>query len=290
MKTFYPTYLYVKTHNKTGLKYFGKTTSSNPEKYRGSGKYWLDHIKLHGNDVSTEIIGYYNNREECMLAALEFSTKHNIVKAVNENNKKIWANQIVENGVDGGAARWGHHSAETKEKIRIANTGRIIPAETKEKIKTARAKQTNVRRKGEWSPSAEARQKLRDANLGKKQSDETKKKRSEKLKGRKLTDITKEKISIKHKGKKLSPEHVQKLKNRVVSEVTKEKIREARKLQVITQETKDKLKGKIVCINKSGVIMKIEKELFYSQTGSSTEHEWVFHNSAEGKRRKERRN
>ena len=27
---FKPTYLYVKTHNKTGLKYFGKTTTPDP--------------------------------------------------------------------------------------------------------------------------------------------------------------------------------------------------------------------------------------------------------------------
>ena len=35
-----PTYLYVKQHNKTGLKYFGKTTKKDPLKYKGSGLYW----------------------------------------------------------------------------------------------------------------------------------------------------------------------------------------------------------------------------------------------------------
>jgi hypothetical protein len=44
MKLFKPTTLYVKTHNITGLKYFGKTTND-PFKYKGSGKYWLDHLK-----------------------------------------------------------------------------------------------------------------------------------------------------------------------------------------------------------------------------------------------------
>ena len=37
-------YLYVKTHNKSGLKYLGKTIQ-NPFKYKGSGTYWLRHIK-----------------------------------------------------------------------------------------------------------------------------------------------------------------------------------------------------------------------------------------------------
>ncbi len=50
---FKPTYLYIKTHNKTGMKYFGKTVSEDPEKYSGSGVYWKRHIEKHGNDVTT---------------------------------------------------------------------------------------------------------------------------------------------------------------------------------------------------------------------------------------------
>ena len=49
-------YLYIKTHNKTGLKYLGKTTKKDQHKYKGSGKYWLKHIRKHGYDVTTEII------------------------------------------------------------------------------------------------------------------------------------------------------------------------------------------------------------------------------------------
>lgn len=286
MKAFYPTYLYVKTHNKTGLKYFGKTTKSNPEKYIGSGKYWLDHIKVHGNDVSTEIIGYYTDKDECVAAALNFSITNNIVTAVNKDNKKIWANQINENGLDGGATRWGQHSDETKEKIRVANTGKVVPNDVREKIKTARAKQTNVRTKGSWSPSAEARQKIRSANLGKKQSEETRKKRSEKLKGHAVSESTRKKISAKHKGKKLGFEHIQKIKNRVVKEETKEKIREARKYQVITEQTKEKLKGKVVCVNKEGLLVRIDKDQYYSQPGPKENWEWVAHRSKEATMRR----
>ena len=68
MKNFYPTYLYIKTHNKTGLRYFGKTTN-NPFQYKGSGKHWLAHIKKHGNDISTEILGYYTDVNECTKTA-----------------------------------------------------------------------------------------------------------------------------------------------------------------------------------------------------------------------------
>ena len=49
-------YLYVKTHNVTGLKYLGQTSSNDPYKYQGSGKYWRLHLKKHGNNVTTEIL------------------------------------------------------------------------------------------------------------------------------------------------------------------------------------------------------------------------------------------
>lgn len=95
MKQFKPTYLYVKTHNITGLKYFGKTTS-NKTNYRGSGTYWKRHLKKHGCDITTEIIGYFTDADECMRVALEFSQTHNIVQSIE------WANQCVENGLAGG--------------------------------------------------------------------------------------------------------------------------------------------------------------------------------------------
>lgn len=89
-------YLYVKTHNKTGLKYFGKTKSKDPYKYKGSGVYWKKHIKKHGYDVTTDIIGCYVDEKECSIVAEEFSANHNIVKS------KEWANFKIENGLDGG--------------------------------------------------------------------------------------------------------------------------------------------------------------------------------------------
>ena len=52
---FYPTILYVKTHNVTGLKYLGKTVQ-NPYEYTGSGTHWLRHLKKYGTDVTTEIL------------------------------------------------------------------------------------------------------------------------------------------------------------------------------------------------------------------------------------------
>lgn len=113
--SFKPTYLYVKTHSVTGLKYFGKTTKSDPYLYSGSGEYWLKHLRIHGNYLSTEIIGLFYNRDECVKAALEFSTKNNIV----ESNE--WANFKNENGLDGGS-EIGHKKSNTTKMKKAASS------------------------------------------------------------------------------------------------------------------------------------------------------------------------
>lgn len=82
-------YLYIKTHNQTGLKYFGKTTHD-PRSYRGSGKVWTKHLKEFGNDVSTEILGEFTDREHCAEIARKFSVDNNIVESAE------WANLIPE--------------------------------------------------------------------------------------------------------------------------------------------------------------------------------------------------
>lgn len=97
---FRPTALLVQTHNVTGLKYFCKTIHLDKVHwYKGSGTVWKRHLKKHGNDVSTGIMGVYYDRNRCIQAALEFSRKHNIVAS------KEWANLVEENaetGAQGG--------------------------------------------------------------------------------------------------------------------------------------------------------------------------------------------
>ena len=91
-----PTYLYVKQHNKTGLKYFGKTTKKDPLKYKGSGLHWKRHLKIHGNDVKTLWVQLFENEQELIEYAKKFSEENNIV------NSDKWANLKNENGLDGG--------------------------------------------------------------------------------------------------------------------------------------------------------------------------------------------
>lgn len=110
-------YLYVKTHNKTGMKYFGKTTKKDPYKYKGSGIYWKKHLKKHGFDIATEIVGTFVCEKECEKFALEYSEKHNIV------DSEIWANLKEENGLD-GSPKGVRFSEEHKEKIRQSRYGK----------------------------------------------------------------------------------------------------------------------------------------------------------------------
>lgn len=87
-------YLYKKTHNKTGIMYLGKT-EKDPFQYKGSGKIWKSHIKKHGYDVTTEILGIFENIEDFRKEAIRISEELNIVSSPN------WANLRIEEG-DGG--------------------------------------------------------------------------------------------------------------------------------------------------------------------------------------------
>lgn len=87
-------YLYIKTHNKTGLKYLGKT-KQNPYEYSGSGVYWKNHIAMHGCDLHTEILLQTDSPDEIKSKGEYYSTIWNIVESTE------WANLKPEHG-DGG--------------------------------------------------------------------------------------------------------------------------------------------------------------------------------------------
>lgn len=99
-------YLYIKTHNKTGLKYLGQTKRKDPHKYKGSGKYWLRHLKKHGEDYTTEILHECQSVDELKEKGLYYSRLWNVA----ESNE--WANLMEESG-DGA----GTFSKETLARI-----------------------------------------------------------------------------------------------------------------------------------------------------------------------------
>lgn len=97
MSIYKPTWLYIKQHTKTKLKYFGKTTQD-PLKYTGSGVYWNKHLKKHGKDsVKTLWVHLYDSEDELISDATAFSINHDIVRSTD------WANLMEENGKTGGS-------------------------------------------------------------------------------------------------------------------------------------------------------------------------------------------
>jgi hypothetical protein len=98
-------YLYLKTHNKTGLKYLGKTTRVDPYLYKGSGKYWSRHIAVYGYNVTTEILFETESKKELKEKGIYYSNLWNIVDNPN------FANLRIEMG-DGGDTMTGHPDLE----------------------------------------------------------------------------------------------------------------------------------------------------------------------------------
>ena len=96
-------YLMIKTHCTTGLKYLCKTSTENPKypfTYKGSGKYWKRHLKTHGNNITTEIVGKFTDKQEFIKKAILLSEEYDVV------NSDEWANLVPERG-DGGPTMLG---------------------------------------------------------------------------------------------------------------------------------------------------------------------------------------
>jgi hypothetical protein len=89
-------YLYVKTHRKTGLKYLGQT-SRDPEKYRGSGVSWMNHLKEYGFEIDTQILFETSDKSERNRMGRYYSDLWNVAES------DEWANRIPETGAGGGA-------------------------------------------------------------------------------------------------------------------------------------------------------------------------------------------
>jgi hypothetical protein len=125
-------YLYIKTHNKTGLKYLGKTIRD-PYQYKGSGKRWSAHIKKHGYDVTTEILRECASNEEIKEWGLYYSKLWNIVDSLE------WANLKLEEG-DGGNTFGGRKHKESTLDLMREKANLRPPVSEKTKLKMSRSK------------------------------------------------------------------------------------------------------------------------------------------------------
>lgn len=150
-------YLYVKTHNITGLKYFGKTYRKDPSKYLGSGVYWRAHLKKHGNDVTTEIVGAFEDLEEATRFALKFSKDNDIVAS------PLWANLIDENAVDGYAPGHPSYYKWTEERRAAqAERARALWADPEHRARVLAARSATCEARLEALPLDEKEKRLKD--------------------------------------------------------------------------------------------------------------------------------
>lgn len=136
-----PTYLYIKEHTITGIRYFGKTTKSDPYKYKGSGKHWVRHIKKHGlKHVKTIWVSeLFTDESRLVEFALLISEEMDVVKSPK------WANLKEENGLDGGGD-WSQVKGKKQSPEHLAkliatrkgripwNKGKATPEDVKKKI------------------------------------------------------------------------------------------------------------------------------------------------------------
>ena len=171
--------LYIKRHNHTGLRYFGKTVRD-AERYAGSGTYWRNHLSTHGPDIVTEWTKTFECQTECTEFAQAFSEIFDIVAS------DEWANLVDEDG-RGGAKPKGYQCAwkgkkrpDHAEKMRHIMSGQNNPMHGREpwnKGMTGISLGPNAmkahpgKKNGMFGKthSDEARQKMRDAWIKRKQ-------------------------------------------------------------------------------------------------------------------------
>lgn len=211
--SFIPTWLYVKQHNITGLKYFGKTVRKDPIRYKGSGTYWRRHLDKHGNDVTTVWCQLFTNKDQLTEYALAFSKENNIVESIE------WANLEFEDGLSGGGLK-RICTPETINKRSNALKGKKRTPE--QKARMSRAQKNRPQRIYTDEEKKQIADKISAAHKGKILSDDHKQKLSDIFKGKsngKRTEETKQKMrkpkSEEHKAnmrKPKSPEHVQAIK------------------------------------------------------------------------------
>lgn len=102
MNNFNPTYLCIKQHSVTGLKYLCKTQKPYKQMltYKGSGKHWALHLRKHNKEyVETIWFCLFYDSESIKEFALMCSEQWDIV------NSPEWANLKPEDGLEGGCGK-----------------------------------------------------------------------------------------------------------------------------------------------------------------------------------------
>ena len=177
-------YVYRITHINNRKHYYGVRSSKIEPRFDLGYKYFssstdkdfINEQKTNKQNFKYKIVAIFNTRELAANREIILHRRFNVAASENFYNRAIHTTS----GFDVSGYKFGPPSIETRNKIRIANTGKICQEETKEK--------------------------LRAANLGKPCQENAKIKISESLTGRPRSEETKAKISESHKNKIVSDE------------------------------------------------------------------------------------
>lgn len=208
-------HIYVITNTVNSLQYVGITKNLKKRWYQhrnadGTSRYLHPSIRKYGieNFVFSHIADVFDLESAKFLEKLLIKEK---------NTKSPYGYNLT----DGGEGTQGFiFSEESKEKMRIVQTGKKMSKESSEKKRIAmlgnkhgfgkkhseETKQKMAKAHVGRKHSEESKQKMRDAQKGRKHSPET----IAKFTGKKHSPETLEKLRISHLGKKLSPESIAK--------------------------------------------------------------------------------
>lgn len=210
MQEFKPTWLYVKSCDHCGLRYFGKTVKADPVAYKGSGVEWRQHLKKYAASHTTDWKRLFKKSEVCKRFAIKFSIDNDIIAS------KLWANLCIENGVDVGS-RGMVMTIEQRERVSLAHIGNRHTKEAKEKISRNNAARrpevaAKISASNKGQTRTEEQRRLMSlchprGMLGKQTTDLAKKRISAALTGRVFSDEHKANISAAKRGK-ISPAHL----------------------------------------------------------------------------------
>jgi hypothetical protein len=128
-----PIYLMVKTHSKTGLKYLCKTVKKKYEKYLGSGTRWTNHLNVHGNEHTTELIRICYSVDELIHWGRYYSELWNVVEERDKLGRKTWANLKPEEGQGYAHGKYNPMKNKVSKKKHLES---INKPEIKEKQRT----------------------------------------------------------------------------------------------------------------------------------------------------------
>lgn len=166
-------YVYIITNLMNGKKYIGKRSCRCPieeDRYMGSGVILSRAKRKYGIE--------WFEKKILMVCDSEEEVYKEEIKAI--ELVKAWENPMYYNLRNGGKGgmRSSQHTEETKEKLRIANSGENHPMYSKS-LSEETKKILSKSKKGH-EVSEETREKLRRANIGKRYPDEVNKKKGKK--------------------------------------------------------------------------------------------------------------